>query len=696
MMEREVYRAYLDINGEPFVFETGKVARQASGACVVRHGSTVVLGTVVLGNENPDIDYLPLMVDYRERYYSVGDIPPGIIKREGKPKDKEVLVSRLIDRPIRPLFPKHFKRDIQVVVEVFSADMKYPPDVLSISAVSCAISLSEIPFDGPIAGVRVGLIDGKFVINPSLEALENSELDIVLAGREEGIVMIEGQAYEVSEDTMLEAIQYGHEVIKKIIGVQKELVAKAGKEKLQVEEMKDEAIRKKIFTFKSPMKEAIFTVDKKERAEKMEAVYNSIIEELKKEYTEEEIAEKEKIIKHHFEELSEDALLDLIIDEGKRPDGRGFDDIRDIECEIGVLPVVHGSALFTRGQTQSLAVTTLGSLRDAQKLDDIEGEIFKRFILHYNFPPYSVGEVKRSLAPSRREIGHGDLAERSVEPVIPSEEEFPYTIRVVSEILESNGSSSMASVCSASLSLMDAGVPIKKPVAGIAIGLAKRDDKYRILTDIAGIEDHLGDMDLKVAGTRDGITGFQLDIKIKELSYDILKEALLKAKKARLKVLDIMDSVINKPREDISPNAPRVLIHKIPKTKIGDLIGPGGKVIKSIIDETGVEIDIAPDGIVRIYAKNRENAKRALEMIDNIVEDAKVGAIYDGVVTRIADFGAFVEIMPGKEGLVHISNISHKPVKNIRDFIKEGDKVKVKVLWITSDGKINLSIKDAK
>jgi len=673
------------------IIEVGEVAKQANAAVKVTSGETVILAAAVVSEEPEEgIDFFPLTVDYREKFYAAGRIPGGFFKREGKPDDRETLTSRLIDRPIRPLFPEGFLNEVQVLVTVLSADNEVPQEILSIIGASSALCISDIPFNGPIGAVKVGLINDKFVINPSNEELENSLLDVVVAGTKTDIIMVECRAKEVSEEKMIEALEFAQDAIKSVVEAQEELIKKCGKEKIPFQPL---VIEQEIIGKVRPIADEKLKVlneiyEKNARSER----YKEIIDEIVAQFSE-EFPEQEQKIKTVIADSEREMVRNLILKEKRRPDGRNFDEVRPIDCKISYLPRAHGSALFTRGQTQSLGVVTLGSISDQQRIDNIEGESAKRFMLHYNFPPYSVGEVRPMRGPGRREIGHGALAERSLLPTIPSEDDFPYTIRIVTEILESNGSSSMASVCSGSLSLMDAGVPIKDAVAGIAMGLVMENDNYAILTDIQGIEDHLGDMDFKVAGTEKGITALQMDVKIEGLAKEIIKEALEKAKAARKFVLAEMAKVISKPRADLSPYAPRVIKISVNTNKIRDIIGPGGKVIRNIIEKTGTTIDIMDNGDVFIYSKDKDSANAALEMINYISAEVEVGKVYNGKVVRITNFGAFVEILPGKEGLVHISQLSDKRVNRVEDVCREGDEILVKCVEIDSQGRINLSRK---
>src|SRR5579862_9823170 len=682
----------VEVGGRKLTFETGKMARQAHGAVVARYGDTVVLSTACMDSKATDKDFLPLTVDYREYTYSAGKIPGGFFKREGRPSEREILTSRLTDRPLRPLFPEGYSTETQIVSMVLSADSENDPDVIGLTAASAALFISKIPFETPIAAVRVGLIDGKLMANPTVAEQKSSLLNLVVAGSEEAIVMVESGALEVSEDTVVDALEFAHAEIRKIVAAIRELHKRVNPEKVKVtppafdealySEIKSkygERLRDALDTAKHPKSESYGLVDTI-KAEIMASIP-------------EDDEERHKLAYRAFERLRERIFRDDMLLRRRRPDARAFDQIRQITCEVRVLPRVHGSALFTRGETQALATATLGTKEDMQRLDLLfEDEAFKRFMLHYNFPPFSVGEVKFLRGPGRREIGHGALAERALANLLPPEADFPYAMRVVSDIMESNGSSSMASVCGGSLSLMDAGVPLKAPCAGIAMGLVIEEDKYAILTDIAGAEDHYGDMDFKVAGTKQGITALQMDIKVTGVTVAIMSEALEQAKKARLEILDIMDQTISTGRAEISTYAPHLYMLSIPTDKIRDLIGPGGKKIRSIIEATGVKIDVMDDGKVHVFAANGPAAEDALKMIRDVTATAEIGKTYLGKVVRIAEFGAFVEIFPGTDGLLHISEIADQRIKAVRDELKEGDQVLVKVLAIEGN-KIRLSRK---
>jgi len=678
---------------------TGKIAKQADGSIIISCGETTVLVTVVSSKEPREgIDFFPLLVDYEEKFYAAGKIPGGFFKREGRPSKNAILTSRLIDRPLRPLFPKGYKNDVQVIATVLSYDQKNLPDVLAINGASSALCISKIPIQCPIGAVRIGMINNEFVVNPTSEELENSELDLVIAGTKDSIIMMEGEAKEVPEEIILKAIDIAQESIKIIIEGQEKLLDILGKSNAEKNEIlsntateeKDVTYEKIKNDFKEEIKKALCIKEKNEREESLKEIFNNIVEIYS---TEEE--EQKSSLKNIFDDICREVMRSLILQEKVRIDGRKLDDIRPVSCEIGVLPRVHGSALFTRGQTQALVLTTLGTIKDRQFIDTLEEEDYERFYLHYNFPPYSVGEVSPRRGQSRREIGHGSLAEKALKFAIPPEEEFPYTIRVVSEILESNGSSSMATVCGGSLSLMDAGVPIKRPIAGIAMGLVKEDENVEILTDILGIEDHFGDMDFKAAGSSNGITAIQMDLKIAGISKNTMNDILQKSKKARLAILEKMNEVISKPKKDLSIYAPKITIIKIDPSKIGTVIGPSGKNIKKIIETTGASIDIKEDGEIFISSINEKSVMQSKKMIESLVREAKVGEIYKGRVTRTTNFGAFVEILPGKEGLVHISKLSKKRIAKVEDIVKVNDNILVKVIGIDNLGRIDLRKIDA-
>lgn len=671
--------------------EIGKVAELANGACIVRAKDTVVLVTATNSKEAREgIDFFPLSVDFEERLYSVGKIPGGFIKREGRPSEKAILTSRLIDRPIRPLFPKGYRNDVQVVATVLSVDPEVNPDTIAMIGSSIALSISSIPFNGPTGSVSVGLIDGEYILNPNLEERAKSEMYLVVSGTKDAIMMVEAGANVVSEDVMLGAIMFAHEKIKEIVDFIEDIQRQVGKEKAEykVFAASEEVANAVVDYAKDKMKSAILTKDKMERLENMEKVKLETLE-----YFSEIYPEQMKDVDETIYKITKAGVRELILVDRIRPDNRAMDEIRPIWTEVGLLPRTHGSGIFTRGQTQVLSVTTLSSLGDAQTIDGLGEEEEKRYMHHYNFPSYSVGEARPSRGPGRREIGHGALAERALEPMIPSKEDFPYAIRVVSEVLSSNGSTSQGSVCGSTLSLLDAGVPLKDMVAGIAMGLIKEDEKVAILSDIQGMEDFLGDMDFKVAGTEKGITAIQMDIKISGIDEAILKEALEQARVGRLHILNEMKKTIDKPREEISKYAPAVIKMQIDPEKIRDVIGTGGKVINKIIEETGVKIDIENDGSVYILAVERDMGKRAKEIIEGIVAEPEVEKIYQGKVTRLMAFGAFVEILPGKEGLLHVSQYDHKRVEKIEDVLSVGDFVEVKLVEIDNQGRLNLSRK---
>lgn len=678
----------IDYAGRPLTISTGSMAKQANGSVLVQYADTVVLVTAVMDKKESDRDFLPLIVNYQEMSYAAGKFPGGFFKREGKPSDREILMSRLIDRPLRPLFPKGFNNEVQIIATVLSADQENDPAILGILGASCALMISEIPFDGPLAGVKLGRKNGKFIINPSTDDLEESDIDIVMTGTKDAIIMVEGSAKFVKGDDLIEAIHFGHQHILPLIECQNILRERIGKEKW-VFEVKDEnselkkEIEKKVA---DQIKDALILPKKIMRAEKLGNIIKMLIEE----YPDIE----ETSIKKHFEDITKDIMRQELLTNNKRIDGRSPEEIRNVTCQVGILPRTHGSALFTRGETQALAVTTIGTSEDEQKVESLyEGETFKSFMLHYNFPPFSVGEIAMLRGPSRREIGHGNLAERALSPVLPKKEEFPYTIRIVSEILESNGSSSMATVCSGCLSLMDAGVPIKDMVAGIAMGLVKEGDKEIVLSDIIGDEDHMGDMDFKIAGTRTGITAIQMDIKIKGITKEIMSKAISQAQIGINKILDIMGNTLDKPRESLSPYAPRIYTINIKPDKIRDVIGPGGKVIKGIIDQTGVKIDIEDSGLVRIASNDKASADEAIRIIKQITKEVEVGDVFLGKVKKVLDSGVIVDILPNVDGFVHISQLSDGYVKRASDVVKERDEMLVKVIDIEPSGRIRLSRK---
>ncbi len=677
---------------ESLLIETGKLAKQAGGAVTVKYGGTVVLVTATAAEEpKEDIDFTPLLVEFEERFYAAGKIPGGFFKREGRPGQGAILNARLVDRSIRPLFPELFRNDIQVVVTVLSVDETHPPDAISILGASLALGISDIPFDGPLAACRMGLVGDELVINPNLEELSSSKLDMIIAGSQEGITMIEAGAQEVQESQVAQAMMLGYQEIVKAIKAQEDIISQIGKTKREVvippyfndlsSWLED--------SYRASIREVITIPEKTEREKETRLLMKKAQEEAMEKF------ESISLFTMAWERIMGEEVKELILTSERRQDGRTPKEIRPVSCEAGFLPRTHGSSLFTRGQTQALVITTLGASSEEQKVDALQDEEAKRFMLHYNFPPYSTGEVRPMRGPGRREIGHGALAERALECFIPPEEEFPYTIRVVSEILESNGSSSMATVCGGSLSLMDAGVPVRSACAGLSIGLVKSDEKYLLLRDILGSEDHYGEMDFKVAGSRNGITAIQLDVKNKGLSWEILGQALEEAKEGRLYILDIMDKALDRPRSSVSPYAPRIEILEVDPDRIGALIGPGGKVIKKIVEESGATIDIKDDGKVIVFSRTEEGMNKAINMIRNITQDVEVGQVYLGRVTRVTNFGAFIEIFPGREGLCHISQFSSERGKKVEDFVKVGDDVLVKVTGIDSMGRIALSHKEA-
>ena len=687
-----VHRKEIEFNGQPYILETGRLAKQASGAVLLQYGETMVLATVC-ASESPieGKDFFPLQVEYRERDYAAGKIPGGFLKREGRPSKQEILKGRLIDRPIRPLFPDGFRNEVQVMVHIISADRENDADVLGITAASAALNLSDIPFEGLIAGVRVGRIGDEFIANPTFDQRARSDIDLVIAASEDSINMVEGEAFEITEDEMLAALEFGHKAIRTLIALQKDFLEGQAQEKMQLPEAEDLAdlIAKVRELCGNDLPQALQVVDKKERHKAITAVNDGIIEKLEEEYP-----EMEKTIKGIIHDYEKEIMRDRVLNDGVRLDGRGPDDIRPISIEVGVLPRTHGSALFTRGQTQALAVTTLGTKVDEQMIEGVGGEYYKNYMLHYNFPPFSTGEVKPIRGTSRREVGHGNLAERSIKPSIPADGVFPYTIRIVSDVLESNGSSSMATVCAGSLSLMDAGVPVKSHIAGIAMGLIKEGDKVAVLTDILGDEDHMGDMDFKVAGNRTGITGFQMDIKISGISTEIMREALERAKNARLFILEKMEAALPVSRENLSVHAPRILTYKVNVDEIGLVIGPGGKTIRDIQEKTGATVNIEDNGVVTIAHTDAAGGEAAREMVKNLVAKPEVGKVYKGKVKSIKNFGAFVEILPGTEGLLHISKIAKERINRVEDVLSVGDEIEVKLLGMEPNGKLDLSRKD--
>ncbi|HET9606714.1 MAG TPA: polyribonucleotide nucleotidyltransferase [Nitrospira sp.] len=684
----------LDVAGRTLRLETGRVAKQADGSIWASYGDTVVLATAVASqNAKPGVDFLPLTVDYQEKAYAAGKIPGGYFKREGRPSEKEVLTSRLIDRPLRPLFPEEYYFETQVIASVLSSDRTGSSDVIGITAASAALAVSNIPFLGPIAGIKIGRVNGQLVVNPDLETLKSSELDLVVAGTADAVMMVEAGANELPEATMLEAIELAHAEIKKIVAKINELRVLSGnkpKRAVATEEIAPHLAAQVKAVVAQGIRDAIMIPNKTARQERLDLILKDAIEKLKQP----DDPNRERHIKIVFHGLEYTEVRNMILEKGSRADGRGPADIRPITSEVGVLPRTHGSALFTRGETQSLAVVTLGTTDDEQRIDALEGEYTRTFMLHYNFPPFSVGEARPLRSPGRREVGHGALAERALKPVIPSKDEFPYTLRIVSDILESNGSSSMATVCGGTLAMMDAGVPIKEPVAGIAMGLIKEQDRVMILSDILGLEDHLGDMDFKVCGTKRGVTALQMDIKIGGITPTLMHQALEQAKSGRLHILSCMQKALEAPRGNMSAFAPRIFTMKVKQDKIREVIGPGGKMIRGIQADCGVKINIEDSGIVTIASVDNASLEKAKEMINRIVEEVEIGKTYLGTVRKIMDFGAFVEVLPGTDGLVHISQLAHHRVKSVADEVSEGDQILVKVLEIDRQGKIRLSRKE--
>ncbi len=682
-----------EIGGRTMSFETGKLAKQTSGSVVVSSGDTMVLVTAVAEKKSKNMGFLPLTIEYQERMYAAGRIPGSYFRREiGRPSEKEILTCRLIDRPLRPLFPKGYLSETQVIITVFSADQEIDPDVLAMNGASTALAISDIPWNGPIAAARVAYIDGDYVLNPTRSQLDKSVMNLVVAGTESAVVMVEGRTGELSEEVVLEAIFFAHEGIQPLIVMQNTLREEVGKPKREVVPPEvDEALKAKVEEIAaSGMAEVADTADKMERGDRYDLLKQEVLEQL-----DEEMYESEGDVSNLLSTYKKSFMRGRIVNEGKRLDGRKFDEVRPIECEVGVLPRAHGSALFTRGETQAMVVGTLGSERDEQHLEGLGGDVYRRFMLHYNFPPFCVGEVRFMRGPSRRDIGHGTLARRGIEAVLPTPEEFPYTMRVVSEVLESNGSSSMATVCGASLALMDAGVPIKAPVSGVAMGLIKEGDKVVVLTDILGDEDHLGDMDFKVVGTSEGISALQMDIKIDGVDREVMGTALAQAKVGRLHILGKMQDALETPREDVSEHAPKYVTIKIHPDKIRDIIGPGGKIIREMTAEYDSKIDVEDDGTIKIFSKDNESAAALLAHIEGITAMPEVGKIYNGLVRTIKDFGAFVQILPGTDGMVHISELANERVNKVTDILKEGDRVNVKVIEVDSRGRIRLSRKAA-
>jgi polyribonucleotide nucleotidyltransferase len=686
-----IERVEVDLGGRSLIIETGKVAKQSHGATTVRSGDTIILASVVEAKHvDLEQDFFPLFVDYREKAYAAGKIPGGFFKREGRPSEKEIVSARLIDRSLRPLFPEGYFNEVQVMVMVLSSDQENDADVLGLVGASAALGISPIPFYERVGALRVGRVNGRFIANPLFSELDESDMSLVVAGTSNSINMVEGSCQEVSEEDILAGLEFGHAKIKMIVEIQEQLLRSCGKPKRKVEpppknpELVD-AVTNLAF---ERIKEANRSPDKTEREDTLDELLDSVMLELQ-----EKFPESESQIKAILRDLEKQDMRKMILTEGKRVDGRDIHQIRPISCEVGVLPRTHGSAIFTRGQTQCLAVATLGTKIDEQRVDDLEGESSKSYMLHYNFPPFSVGEIRPIRGPGRREIGHGALAEKAIQPVVPKEEIFPYTIRIVSDILESNGSSSMATVCGGSLSLMDAGVPIKAPVAGVALGLIKEGEEVAILSDILGVEDHLGDMDFKVTGTREGITAFQMDLKMAGIDLSLLSQALKRAKEGRLHVLDVMEQTIAKPRPQLSAYAPRIIILKVKPDKIGEIIGPGGKVIRGIIEQSGAKIDIEDDGSIFIASVDQKAGELAQELILKLTEEPEMGKEYVGKVKRVTSFGAFVEILPGQDGLLHISELDTRRVNRVEDVLNVGDEVKVKIIGIDVDGRIRLSRK---
>ena len=688
-----VHAVEFDVAKRRMRLETGRMAKLADGAVLASYGDTVILATAVASKTlKPDTDFLPLTVNYQEKAYSAGKIPGGYFKREGAPSEKETLTSRLIDRPIRPLIPDGFYYETQVIVSVLSVDRSMTSDILGITAASAALAISDVPFGGPLAGIRIGRVEGRFVINPTMQELENSELDLVVAGTRDAILMVEAGARMVSESTLLEALELAHSEIKKIVSKIVELQETVGRPKrvVEAEPVSDELHNQVKQLVAAPIREAVLIPGKTERQERLDQILAEALVTLG-----DEDPTRNRHVREIYHDLEYHEVRNMILEKKTRADGRGPCDIRPISCETGILPRTHGSALFTRGETQSLAVVTLGTSEDEQRIDALEGEYFRTFMLHYNFPPFSVGETRPLRSPGRREVGHGKLAARALQSILPDKEAFPYTIRIVSDILESNGSSSMATVCGGTLALMDAGVPIKEPVAGIAMGLIKEGDRVLILSDILGLEDHLGDMDFKVTGTRDGVTALQMDIKIEGITTHLMREALDQARVGRLHVLEKMQESLSSPRDSLAPYAPRIFTLQIKPDKIRDVIGPGGKVIRGIIAECGVKVNVDDSGQVTIAAVDEASVNQAIDMINRLTEEVEVGKTYLGTVRKIVDFGAFVEILPNVDGLVHISQLAHHRVKSVTDELAEGEEILVKVLEVDRQGKIRLSRKEA-
>ena len=688
-----VKKLQVDFGGRPFSIETGRVAKQANGSALVQYGETVVLVTAVTANQKREgIDFVPLTVNYQEMTYAAGRIPGGFFKREGRPTDHEILISRFTDRPLRPLFQKGFQYETQIIATVLSADTDNDPAILGMIGASAALTFSGVPFAGPIAGAKVGRIDGEFVLNPTHDEMAMSDIDLFVAGSEDAIIMVEGSAREVRETEVLEAILFGHRSLKPVIGMQREMAQALGIQPKTYDIRKpDETVYEKVEkSAKEPLMEAYRISEKIKRRERVEEIFQSSLKACGAEDD-----SSQKMVKVAFEDLDRRLIRKIILEQRRRIDGRELSEVRPISCEVGILPRTHGSALFTRGETQVLAVVTFGTSEDEQKINSLMGESYKSFMLHYNFPPFSVGEVSPLRSPSRREIGHGALAERAILPILPSDEKFPYTIRIVSEVLESNGSSSMATVCGSTLSLMDAGVPIKAPVAGIAMGLILEGNDTAILSDILGDEDHIGDMDFKVAGTAEGLTAIQMDIKIRGISKEIMQKVLEQAREGKLHILGKMKEALAEPRKDLSRHAPRIVTLQVKQEKIRDIIGPGGKMIRSIVEQTGVKVDVEDSGLVKLASPNFESIEKAIAMIKRLTQEVEVGGLYTGKVRRILGFGAIVELFAGTDGLVHISQLAEGHVKEVSDVLKEGDEVLVKVIDIDPQGRIRLSRKAA-
>jgi polyribonucleotide nucleotidyltransferase len=688
----DVREKIFEVEGKSYTFQSGKLAKQADGAITVRLGDTIVLVTAVAQRQPREgADFLPLTIDVDEKMYAAGKIPGGFFKREGRPSETATLTARLIDRPLRPTFPKGYFHETQVMITVLSVDHQNPPDILALNGASAALMIGGTPFDGPVGGVRVGRVDGQWIINPTFQDLDNSDIDLVVAGTDEAILMVEAGAKQVTEEDMVTALAVGHEGVRKMIQAQKEFQAEAGKERWEfVPSVPDAELEARVRGLAAgKLESALRNADKLSRQEAVAAIKQETVESLQAEFE-----DKERAIKDALKALEKQLVRELVVNEGLRVDGRGLDEIRKLDAEVGVLPRAHGTGLFTRGQTQALSVLTLGTLREEQMIDGLGLEQSKRFMHHYNFPPFSVGETGRAVGPKRREIGHGALGERAILQVLPDEETFPYTIRIVSEILESNGSTSMASICGSILALLDAGVPIEAPVAGIAMGLVKEGENTAVLTDIQGVEDALGDMDFKVAGTRAGIVALQMDMKVKGVGSEVLRQALAQAREARLTILDKMESVISAPRAEMSPFAPRIITIKIPTEKIREIIGPGGKVVQGIIAETGATIDIEDDGTIFVASRDGLSGEKAKQLIEAIVKDVEPGDVFVGRVTKVMPFGAFVELKPGREGLVHISKLAPRRIEKVEDVVREGDSLNVRVLEIDRQNRVSLTAID--